>query len=290
MASGPGSLGPLQAEGNSTFLNRVSGPGQSGLPAGKTPIIFSVWPTAGKQEAGAAGHSTGPVVLVLLTTGKGNGRSTRHHPCLSRERTVPLWRAGWVVGTAPGRPLSRENQTSSPPLPGGVGRVAGLCAGKAEEEGAAGAGRAGLPPAAPPGGCHSPLAVRRQHEGLQAAAARPAAGAGEPWVPHPSSRAAGGTRHDLTRGLLQAAHSLHRAVHRCAMLWKQKVLGQGKECRPLPTMPRRRVTFDSPLPTCVAAGAGDATLETRRPGDPHVPWGALGSLSLAAGDPQLLEL
>ncbi|XP_077730512.1 protein SFI1 homolog isoform X1 [Canis aureus] len=88
----------------------------------------------------------------------------------------------------------------------------------------------------------------------------------------------------------QAAHSLHRAVHRCAMLWKQKVLGQGKEPRPPPTMPRRRVTFDSPLPTCVAAGAGDATLETRRPGDPHVPWGALGSLSLAAGDPQLLEL
>ncbi|XP_030884219.1 protein SFI1 homolog isoform X11 [Leptonychotes weddellii] len=90
---------------------------------------------------------------------------------------------------------------------------------------------------------------------------------------------------------VQAAHSLHRAVHHCAMLWKQKVLGQGREPRTLTcTMPSRRVTFDRPLSTCVAAGAGDAALETRKPRDPHGPRGALGSLSLAAGDPHLLEL
>uniref|UniRef100_A0A673UZI7 SFI1 centrin binding protein n=1 Tax=Suricata suricatta TaxID=37032 RepID=A0A673UZI7_SURSU len=89
---------------------------------------------------------------------------------------------------------------------------------------------------------------------------------------------------------VQAAHSLHRVVHRCAMLWKQKVLGQSR--RPQPptfTMPSRRVTFDSPFSTCVAAGAGDAALETKGPRDPQS-WGALGSLALAAGDPQLLEL
>ncbi|XP_027980511.1 protein SFI1 homolog isoform X1 [Eumetopias jubatus] len=90
---------------------------------------------------------------------------------------------------------------------------------------------------------------------------------------------------------VQAAHSLHRAVHRCAMLWKQKVLGQGREPRPLTcTMPSRKVTFDRPLSTCVEAGAGDAALETKKPQDPHGPRGALGSLSLAAGDPYLLEL
>ncbi|XP_064434786.1 protein SFI1 homolog isoform X3 [Mirounga angustirostris] len=169
-------------------------------------------------------------------------------------------------GDSPGRGggLSRENWASSPPHPGGVGRMAGLCAGKEEKEGASGAGRTGLPPAASPGGRHTPPAVRSRHEGLPAAAACPAAG---------------------------AAHSLHRAVHHCAMLWKQKVLGQGREPRPLTcTMPSRRVTFDRPLSTCVAAGAGDAALETKKPRDPHGPRGALGSLSLAAGDPHLLEL
>ncbi|XP_042765440.1 protein SFI1 homolog isoform X14 [Panthera leo] len=89
---------------------------------------------------------------------------------------------------------------------------------------------------------------------------------------------------------VQAAHSLHRVVHRCAMLWKQKVLGQGREPQPLTsTMPSRRVTFDSPLSTCVAAGAGDAALEAKRTRDPQSR-GALGSLALAAGDSQLLEL
>uniref|UniRef100_A0A8C7A038 SFI1 centrin binding protein n=1 Tax=Neovison vison TaxID=452646 RepID=A0A8C7A038_NEOVI len=90
---------------------------------------------------------------------------------------------------------------------------------------------------------------------------------------------------------VQAAHSLHRAVHRCAMLWKQKVLGQDRETHPpTSTMPRRRVTFDSPLSSYVAAGAGDAAPETKKPPVPHGPWGARGSLSLAAGDPHLLEL
>ncbi|XP_049474998.1 protein SFI1 homolog isoform X2 [Panthera uncia] len=89
---------------------------------------------------------------------------------------------------------------------------------------------------------------------------------------------------------VQAAHSLHRVVRRCAMLWKQKVLGQGREPQPLTsTMPSRRVTFDSPLSTCVAAGAGDAALEAKRTRDPQSR-GALGSLALAAGDSQLLEL
>ncbi|XP_058387812.1 protein SFI1 homolog isoform X4 [Diceros bicornis minor] len=90
---------------------------------------------------------------------------------------------------------------------------------------------------------------------------------------------------------VQAAHSLHRAVHRCAMLWKQKVLGWGREAQPpTSTVPSRRVTFEGPLPNRIAAGAGDAALETKRPRTPHGPRGALGSLTLAAGDPQLLEL
>ncbi|XP_016054018.1 PREDICTED: protein SFI1 homolog [Miniopterus natalensis] len=88
----------------------------------------------------------------------------------------------------------------------------------------------------------------------------------------------------------QAAHSLHRAVHRCAMLWKQKVLGLGRESQPpTSTVPSRRVTFKGPLPNCIAAGAGDAALETKRPA-PRGPQGALSSLALDAGDPQLLEL
>lgn len=61
--------------------------------------------------------------------------------------------------------------------------MAGLRAGEEEEEGTAGAGSAGLPPAAPPGGCHASPAVRSGHEGLPAAATRTAAGAGRPLVP-----------------------------------------------------------------------------------------------------------
>lgn len=44
-----------------------------------------------------------------------------------------------------------------------------------------------------------PLTVCSQHEGLPAAAAYPAAGAGESQVPHPFSWGMGMTRHDLTR-------------------------------------------------------------------------------------------
>lgn len=89
---------------------------------------------------------------------------------------------------------------------------------------------------------------------------------------------------------LQVAHSLHRAVHRCAMLWKQKVLGPGRAPPPTSTVPSRRVTFRGPLPNHVSAAAGDAAPETRRPRAPHGPQGALGSLALDAGDPPLLEL
>ncbi|EPY81078.1 spindle assembly associated Sfi1 isoform b isoform 1-like protein [Camelus ferus] len=90
---------------------------------------------------------------------------------------------------------------------------------------------------------------------------------------------------------VQAAHSLHRAVRRCATIWKQKALGPGREPRPpTSTVSSRRVTFEGPLPSHVAAGAGDASLDIKRPPTPHGPRGAPGSLASAAGDPQLLEL
>ncbi|XP_043291766.1 protein SFI1 homolog isoform X2 [Cervus canadensis] len=90
---------------------------------------------------------------------------------------------------------------------------------------------------------------------------------------------------------VQAAHSLHRAVRHCATLWKQKALGQGREPQPpASTEPSRRVTFERPLPSHVAAGAGDAPLETRRPPAPRGLWGALDSLASAPGEPQLLGL
>ncbi|XP_059532557.1 LOW QUALITY PROTEIN: protein SFI1 homolog [Myotis daubentonii] len=89
---------------------------------------------------------------------------------------------------------------------------------------------------------------------------------------------------------VQVAHSLHRAVHRCAMLWKQKVLGPGRAPPPTSTVPSRRVTFRGPLPDHGSAAAGDAAPETRRPRAPRGTQGALGSLALDAGDPPLLEL
>ncbi|XP_037673074.1 protein SFI1 homolog isoform X2 [Choloepus didactylus] len=91
---------------------------------------------------------------------------------------------------------------------------------------------------------------------------------------------------------IQAARSQHRAVHRCAMLWKQKVLGPGREPPPpIPTAPSRRVTFRGSPFIHGAVGAGDATcLEAKRPQVPRGPTGGLGSLLLAAGEPQLLEL
>ncbi|XP_061241432.1 protein SFI1 homolog isoform X7 [Bos javanicus] len=90
---------------------------------------------------------------------------------------------------------------------------------------------------------------------------------------------------------VQAAHSLHRTVRRCATLWKQKALGRGREPQsPASTEPSRRVTFECPLLSHVAAGAGDAPLETKRPPAPRGLWGALDGLASAPGDPQLLEL
>lgn len=89
---------------------------------------------------------------------------------------------------------------------------------------------------------------------------------------------------------MQAAHSLHRAVCHCAELWKQKALGLGKESRPpVPIITSRRVTFEGPLLDHIAVGTGDAFLETKKPPTPQ-PQGVLGSLSLAAGEPHLLEL
>ncbi|XP_054326373.2 protein SFI1 homolog isoform X4 [Pongo pygmaeus] len=87
---------------------------------------------------------------------------------------------------------------------------------------------------------------------------------------------------------VQAAHSVHRAVRRCATLWKQKVLGRGGKPQPLAAIaPSGKVTFEGPLLNRIAAGAGDATLETKRPQAPR-PQGALGRL--AAEEPHALEL
>ncbi|XP_026302863.1 protein SFI1 homolog [Piliocolobus tephrosceles] len=87
---------------------------------------------------------------------------------------------------------------------------------------------------------------------------------------------------------VQAAHSLHRAVRRCATLWKQKVLGRSGKPQPLAAVtPSRKVTFEDPLLICIAAGAGDATLGTKRPQAPLLQ-GALGRL--AAEEPHALEL
>ena len=109
--------------------------------------------------------------------------------------------------------------------------------------------------------------------------------------PPPSPMGSGRAQQHLTGGRLQAAHSLHRTVRRCATLWKQKALGQGREPQPPASIePSRRVMFERPLPSHVAAGAGDAPLETKRPPAPRGLWGALDSLASAPGDPQLLEL
>uniref|UniRef100_F6WN52 SFI1 centrin binding protein n=1 Tax=Macaca mulatta TaxID=9544 RepID=F6WN52_MACMU len=87
---------------------------------------------------------------------------------------------------------------------------------------------------------------------------------------------------------VQAAHSLHRAVRRCATLWKQKVLGRGGKPQPLAAVaPSRKVTFEDPLLNCIATGAGDATVGTKRPQAPLLQ-GALGRL--AAEEPHAQEL
>ncbi|XP_055002753.1 protein SFI1 homolog isoform X2 [Sorex araneus] len=84
----------------------------------------------------------------------------------------------------------------------------------------------------------------------------------------------------------QAAHSLQRAVRRCATLWKEKVLGGPRP--PAPALPRR-VTFEETSPHLLSAGDA-ATSQTKRPRAPREPWETLGSLSLAASDPRHLEL
>uniref|UniRef100_A0A8D1D8S1 SFI1 centrin binding protein n=1 Tax=Sus scrofa TaxID=9823 RepID=A0A8D1D8S1_PIG len=94
-----------------------------------------------------------------------------------------------VETTAGGQEAGAAGNSTCPVVLGllatgkGVGCLAGLRAGEEEEEGTAGAGSAGLPPAAPPGGCHASPAVRSGHEGLPAAATRTAAGAGSPQSP-----------------------------------------------------------------------------------------------------------
>uniref|UniRef100_A0A2I3HQN8 SFI1 centrin binding protein n=1 Tax=Nomascus leucogenys TaxID=61853 RepID=A0A2I3HQN8_NOMLE len=88
--------------------------------------------------------------------------------------------------------------------------------------------------------------------------------------------------------LCRSGSQSHRAVRRCAMLWKQKVLGRGGKPQPLAAIASsRKVTFEGPLLNRIAAGAGDATLETKRPQAPR-PQGALGCL--AAEEPHALEL
>ncbi|XP_059131635.1 protein SFI1 homolog isoform X2 [Peromyscus eremicus] len=89
---------------------------------------------------------------------------------------------------------------------------------------------------------------------------------------------------------LQAAHSLHCAVRRCAELWKRKALGPGRAAQPpAPGTFSRRVTFKDSFLSGVAAEAEDATLETKKLRAPPSQ-GILGSLAVAAGEPCLLEL
>ncbi|CAH6986344.1 protein SFI1 homolog [Phodopus roborovskii] len=93
-----------------------------------------------------------------------------------------------------------------------------------------------------------------------------------------------------TQQQVQAAHSLHCAVRRCAELWKRKALGPGSLSQPpAPIAFSRRVTFKDSILSGVAAEAGDATLETKKLRAPPSQ-GTLGSLAVAAGDPCPLEL
>lgn len=90
--------------------------------------------------------------------------------------------------------------------------------------------------------------------------------------------------------MLQAAHSLHCAVRHCAELWKKKALGAGRMCEPAAAVTfGRRVTFKDSFLSRVAAGAGDATLETKKLRAPPSQ-GVLGSVAAASGEPCLLDL
>ncbi|XP_075800151.1 protein SFI1 homolog isoform X5 [Microtus pennsylvanicus] len=89
---------------------------------------------------------------------------------------------------------------------------------------------------------------------------------------------------------VQAAHSLHCAVRRCAELWKKKVLGPGRMSQtPAPITFSRRVTFKDSFLSGVTGEAGDTTLETKKLQAPPSQ-GTLGSLAVAAGEPCLLTL
>ncbi|XP_041524803.1 protein SFI1 homolog isoform X3 [Microtus oregoni] len=89
---------------------------------------------------------------------------------------------------------------------------------------------------------------------------------------------------------VQAAHSLHCAVRRCAELWKKKVLGPGRMSQtPAPITFSRRVTFKDSFLSGVTGEARDTTLETKKLQAPPSQ-GTLGSLAVAAGEPCLLTL
>ncbi|KAM6155737.1 protein SFI1 homolog [Rhynchocyon petersi] len=91
----------------------------------------------------------------------------------------------------------------------------------------------------------------------------------------------------LAQQQAQVAHSLHRTVLRCAMLWKRKALGEAREPRPL--VSSRRATFKVPRLGGITDGAGNTTtMEAKTQGTR--PRGGLDSLALAAGDAPLLEL
>ncbi|XP_013208838.1 protein SFI1 homolog isoform X1 [Microtus ochrogaster] len=89
---------------------------------------------------------------------------------------------------------------------------------------------------------------------------------------------------------VQAAHSLHCAVRRCAELWKKKVLGPGRMSEtPAPITFSRRVTFKDSFLSGVTGEAGDTTLETKKLQAPPSQ-GTLGSVAVAAGEPCLRML
>ncbi|XP_051021256.1 protein SFI1 homolog [Acomys russatus] len=89
---------------------------------------------------------------------------------------------------------------------------------------------------------------------------------------------------------VQAAHSLHCTVRRCAELWKKQALGPGRTSQPpAPVTFSRRVTFKDSFLSGVAAEAGDATLETKKLRAPPSQ-GFLSHLAVAAGEPCCREL
>ncbi|XP_073917503.1 protein SFI1 homolog isoform X4 [Castor canadensis] len=236
-------------------LRQEKAPAEAGHP---TPgaethpdLLLPVETTAGGQEAGAAEHSTGPVVLGVLATGKGKCASSGRS-CVRGGKPLPQG-VGVMAEVRPHLPPFLEAWTAW------LGFVLERRRKKARLE----------------------WAVQFYHRQLlQEGATR--------LLRFAASLKA--FRQQLqAQQQMQAVHSLHHVVRRCAEHWKQKALGQGRESRPpAPITPTRRVTFEGPLPNHDAAGAGDATLETKR--RRARPQGAPGSLVLPAGEPYLLEL